>query len=75
LAEISNFLYDFFYKSVSKTFIRIQKKNYPVPDAVDFIMFNFGEFLAILYGELLLNKSAIYGVKKDEFLIWNFRKK
>jgi hypothetical protein len=45
--------------------------------AVDFIMFNFGEFfyiLAILYGELLLKKAAIYGVKNDELLSWKLTK-
>jgi hypothetical protein len=30
--------------------------------------------LAILYKELLLNKTTIYGVKKDELLVWNLKK-
>jgi hypothetical protein len=40
-------------------------------------MFNFDEFLllVILYGELLLKKAAIYGVKKDELLVWKLTKK
>jgi hypothetical protein len=39
------------YKSFSKIFLRIQKKNvYPVhkPAAVDYIMFNFGYFYSIM---------------------------
>jgi hypothetical protein len=47
---ICKFLYNLFYKSFSKNFLRIQKKNvYPVhkPAAVDYIMFNFDEYLSI----------------------------
>jgi hypothetical protein len=28
------------------------------------------QLLVILYEELLLNKAAIYGGKKDELLVW-----
>jgi hypothetical protein len=45
------------------------------PAAVDYIMFNSGELSVILYGELLLKKTAIYGVKKDELLVWKLTKK
>jgi hypothetical protein len=50
LAEICKFLYDFFYKSFSKIFLRIQKNVYQVhkPAAVNYIiMFNYGEFLSM----------------------------
>jgi hypothetical protein len=58
-------------KSFSKTFLRIiQKKNvYPVhkPSTVDYIMFNFDEFLFIskFVWRALLKKAAIYVVKKS----------
>jgi hypothetical protein len=38
------------------------------------ILLNF-YLLVILYGELLLNKAAIYGVKKDELLVLYLTKK
>jgi hypothetical protein len=57
------------------------KKNvYPVhtPAAVDYIMFNFVDFLSslleILYRELLLKKAAIYGVKEDALLVWTLKR-
>jgi hypothetical protein len=35
--------------------------------AVDYIMFNFDNYLSeILYGQVLLNKTAMYGVKKSK---------
>jgi hypothetical protein len=42
---------------------RLQLHNNPVhtPAAVDYIMFNFGEFLSI--SNFVLKKAAIYGVK------------
>jgi hypothetical protein len=36
--------------------------------AVDYIMFNFDIFsIVILYGQVLLKKAAMYGVKKSSF--------
>jgi hypothetical protein len=40
--------------------------------AVDYIMFNFENFY--LYGQVLLKKAAMYGVK-NKLLFWNRPKK
>jgi hypothetical protein len=48
------------------------------PAAVDYIMFNFVDFLSslleILYRELLLKKAANYGVKEDALLVWTLNR-
>jgi hypothetical protein len=57
----------------SQNFKVIEKK-IPTYNFNCYTLVNF-YLLVIFYGELLLKKAAIYGVNKDELLVWNLTKK
>jgi hypothetical protein len=72
--KFANFCTISFLKVFLKSFFEHKKNVYPVhtPAAVDYILFNFGEFLSIsnfVWRAFIKQSSHHYGVKKDELLL------
>jgi hypothetical protein len=73
-AKYANLLTISFIKVFLKSFFEYHKNVYPeyTPAAVDYIMFNFGEFLSI---SSFVWRAFIKQSKKDELLVWKLPKK
>jgi hypothetical protein len=75
--KIANFCTISFIKVFLKSFFEYKKKMFSqyTHQLLSIILCSTLVNFYLLVIELLLNKTAIYGVEKDELLVWNLTKK